>query len=76
MKKTDIAMIMLIASIGVIVAYLVAINIPFLKMPDNGIKVQTMTKITADVKEPSQTVFNGQAVNPTVEVIVGNGATN
>lgn len=74
MKKTDIAMLILITSIGVIVAYFIAINIPFLKLPENGVKVQTMSKITSEVKEPSDEVFNSQAVNPTVEVIVGNGS--
>lgn len=32
MKKSDIAMIVLIASLGVIVAYFVASNIPFLRV--------------------------------------------
>ena len=71
MKKTDIAMIILIASIGVVVAYFIAINIPFLKLPENGMKVQTMQAIQEDVKEPSEDVFNRDAINPTVEVIVG-----
>lgn len=73
MKKTDIAMIILIASIGIIVAYFIAINIPFLKVPEKGVKVQTIPVITAEVKEPSKAIFNELAVNPTVEVIVGNG---
>ncbi len=74
MKKTDIAMVILIASIGVIVAYFIAINIPFLKLPEEGVKVQTMSKISSEIKEPSESVFNDQAINPTVEVIVGSGA--
>jgi len=32
MKKTDIAMIILVASLGVIVAYVVASNLSFLKL--------------------------------------------
>lgn len=44
MKKTDIAMIILVASLGVIVAYVVASNLSFLKLPDSGIKVQTIRK--------------------------------
>ena len=75
MKKTDIAMLILIASVGVIIAYFIAINLPFLRLPENGVKVQTTTKITPDIKEPSDKVFNEQAINPTVEVIVGSGAT-
>lgn len=72
MKKTDIAMIILVASFGIIVAYLIAINLSFLKLPENGVKVQTIRKISSDVTQPNKDVFNKEAVNPTVEVIVGN----
>ncbi|PID33147.1 hypothetical protein CR969_02290 [Candidatus Saccharibacteria bacterium] len=71
MKKTDIAMIILVASVGVLIAYFIAINIPFLKLPDNGLKIQTVRKISSEVTKPSEKVFNDKAVNPTVEVIVG-----
>lgn len=71
MKKTDIAMIILVASFGIVVAYLIAINLSFLKLPENGVKVQTIRKISSDVTQPNKDVFNKDAVNPTVEVIVG-----
>lgn len=71
MKKTDIAMIILVATIGVVVAYIVAINLSFLRLPEQGVKVQTVRRLSADVKQPSEDVFNDQAINPTVEVIVG-----
>lgn len=71
MKKTDIAMIVLVASLGVIIAYLIASNMSFLKLPDNGIKVKTVRKISSDVTQPNKDIFNKDAVNPTVEVIVG-----
>ena len=71
MKKTDIAMIILVASLGVIVAYVVASNLSFLKLPDNGVKVQTIRKISSDVTQPSKDIFNDKAINTTVEVIVG-----
>ncbi len=73
MKKTDIAMIVLVASVGVLIAYFIAINIPFLKLPENGLKVQTIRKISSEVDKPSEKVFNDKAINPTVEVIVGGG---
>lgn len=76
MKKTDIAMIILIAGIGILIAYFIAVNIPFLKLPEDGVKVQTMREITAEVKEPSEQVFNAEAINPTVEVVVGSGGAN
>lgn len=76
MKKSDVAMIVLIASIGVILAYFVAVNISFLKVPEKGTEVETVQKITSDVVKPSEDVFNKDAINPTVEVLVGSGGAN
>lgn len=74
MKKTDIAMIILIASVGVIIAYFVATNLPFLKLPESGVKVQTVRTINAEIEQPDSAAFHKDAINPTVEVIVGSGA--
>lgn len=71
MKKTDIAMIVLIAGIGVLVAYLVATSIPFLRLPEKGVEVKTIRGITTEVNQPDESVFNTSAINPSVEVIVG-----
>lgn len=71
MKKSDYAMIILIASLGVVVAYLLAVNLSFLRPPQDGMKVQTMEQISSEVTEPSDKVFNKDAINPTVEVVVG-----
>jgi len=75
MKKTDIAMIILIAAIGVGVGYAVASNISFLKVPERGAQVQTVQEISPDVQKPDPNVFKSDAINPTVEVFVGQGAT-
>lgn len=72
MKKSDIAMIVLIASLGVIVAYFIASNIPFLRVPSSGVEVQTIPKISPDIEQPDKVVFHRDAINPTVEAIVGN----
>ena len=75
MKKTDIAMIVLIAGVGILIAYFIAVNIPFLKIPEQGVEVQTVDSIGAEISEPSKSVFNADAINPTVEIVVGgNGA--
>ena len=74
MKKTDIAMIILIASLGVLVAYFVASNLSFLKLPEQGVKVQTMRLIEDTIADPDEQVFHKDAINPTVEVIVGHNA--
>ena len=75
MKKTDIAMIVLIAGVGILIAYFIAVNIPFLKIPEQGVEVQTVDPIRSEISEPSNSVFNAEAINPTVEIVVGgNGA--
>ena len=71
MKKTDIAMIILIASISVVVAFFVASNIPFLQMPQRGTKVETVEKLSDTIDEPDSAVFNKEAINPAVETIIG-----
>ena len=74
MKKTDIAMLVLISTISIGIALFVASQIPLLKDPSkNPEKVKTMEAYTAEVVEPDKKVFNDQAINPTVQVIIGNG---
>ena len=71
MKKTDIAMIVLIASVAVMAAFFIGNSLPFLKPSEEGVKIQTIEAITPEVEEPDATVFNEDAINPTVEVVVG-----
>ena len=71
MKKTDIAMIILIASISVVVAFFVASSIPLLQMPQRGTKVETVEKLSNTIDEPDSAVFNKEAINPAVETIIG-----
>lgn len=74
MKKSDIAMIVLIASLSVMVAFFIANSIPFLKPNVKGVKIPTAERITSDVTAPSDQIFNKQAINPTVETIIGTPA--
>lgn len=71
MKKTDIAMIVLIAGISMLVTFLVADNISILKVSDKGTKVDTVEKIDGNLDEPSTKMFNSEAINPTVETVIG-----
>jgi mannitol-specific phosphotransferase system IIBC component len=70
MKKSDIAMIILIASISVLIAYFVAKAV-LGDVQNQSVKVKTAEPITSNVTEPDKTVFNTNAINPTVEVIIG-----
>ncbi len=71
MKKSDIAMIILIASISMLVAYFVSKSI-LGDVSNQSVKVKTAEKITTTVTQPDEKVFNKEAINPAVEVIIGN----
>ena len=70
MKKTDIAMVILIASLSVLIAYFVA-NALAGDMVSESVKVKTVDSISSEVSEPNKNVFKSDAINPTVEVIIG-----
>ena len=72
MKKSEIAMIILIASISMMIAFLVASNIPQLKPSDTGVDVEQVDPIKPDIaNKPSADVFNSNAINPTVQAVIG-----
>lgn len=73
MKNTDIAGIILIAAISMIVAYFVADTI-LGKPAAQSAKVKSVDTITSGVESPEASVFNKDAINPTVEVIIGQTA--
>jgi hypothetical protein len=74
MKNTDYAAIILIASISMLAAYFVADAV--IGRPGNeSVKVKTVEEVTADVQQPDASVFNKDAINPTVPVIIGDAAT-
>lgn len=72
MKKSDIAMIILIASISMLVAYFVAKAVVG-DTKNESVKVKTADPITTTITQPDTSVFNSNAINPTVEVIIGGG---
>ena len=66
MKKTDVAMIILIAGVCALIAFLVANQIPALKLDTKGDKVPTAEVLNTTVTPPSTEVFNGDSINPTI----------
>jgi hypothetical protein len=70
MKKTDIAMIILIASISVIGSFLIT-NAIVGKSTTKEKTAQDIVRIEVEDMTPDTTIFNGNAINPTVEVQVG-----
>lgn len=73
MKKTDIAMIVLIASISVLVAFF-GTRALFGEALLAEEKVKTIDVIDATIVEPDTAIFNEDAINPAVEVQVGSGS--
>lgn len=72
MKKTDIAMIVLIASMSMLVAYFIANSIPALKGGvGEEVTVKVADPIVADDINVDSRIFNDRAINPTVEVTIG-----
>lgn len=67
MKKTDIAMLVLIASISVVIAFFVAKAI-FGDVYTGTAKIKTIDKIESSIVEPSTEIFNKDAINPSVQV--------
>ncbi len=76
MKKSDIAMIILVASTSALIAFFVASQIPGLKVDEKGVKVPVAEKISEDVEKPDPKVFNKDAINPTVPTIIGGGESS
>ncbi len=74
MKKTDLAMIVLIAAVSVGVAYFVAHSL-LGGMSEEGVKVKTVDPITSVVEAPDKAIFNDNAINPSVEVNINQSDT-
>ena len=70
MKQSDIFTVIIIATVGTLVAYF-GVN-SLLGDPNmQSVKVKTIDVIEASVETPDPELFNFAAINPTVEVYVG-----
>lgn len=77
MKKSEIAMIILIASVSVFIAYFVG-NSLFGKITEAGTKVKTIETFSSNVDAPdaSSPIFKTGNINPTVPIEVTNPTTS
>lgn len=73
MKKTDIAMIFLIATACVLVAFFITRAVVGTPSSEE-VKVKTIEKIDATVTPPDTAIFNKDAINPAVEVQINPNA--
>lgn len=74
MKRTDLAMIILIAAVSAGIAYFVA-NSLFGGITEQGVKVKTVNPITSTIQPPDKAIFNSNAINPSVQVTINNTDT-
>lgn len=70
MKNSEIASIILIASISILVAYFTA-NSLFGSATDQTATVPVVERMTSDITPPDPTIFSPDAINPTVEIEIG-----
>ena len=71
MKKTDIALLVLIAGMGVLISFFIAKAL--LGDPqDDSITIKTTGTVTSDISYPDPAIFNSDALNPTVPTVIGN----
>lgn len=73
MKKTDLAMIILIASVSVLIAYFVGKSI-FGGASTGTVNVKTIDPISSTVEPPDPAIFNANAINPSVQVQIDSSA--
>ena len=70
MKKSDWALIVLIVAIVGVASYFIA-NALLPAPTKNPQTVPTAEAITSTIAEPSEKIFNKEAINPTVRVTIG-----
>lgn len=69
MKRTEIAMIVLVASLTMMLTFTLVQSV-FGDMVKQKVQVEKATPITQDITQPAKRIFNDRAINPTVEVCV------
>ncbi len=70
MKKNDIALIVLIASIALVSSYFL-LRAVVGEQRNEAVKVEVVEPITADITLPSTQIFNANSINPTVTIEIG-----
>jgi hypothetical protein len=70
MKKNDIALLILIASVTLVISFLL-VKAFFGEPSRNQTTVEKVDPISSTLTETPATVFNGKAINPTVVIQIG-----
>lgn len=73
MKRNDIALLILIVSITLVISFLI-VKALFGEPQNQATKVEKIEPISSQITEPSASIFNRNAINPTVVIQIGNPA--
>ncbi len=73
MKKNDIALIVLIVSMTLLVTYFIAKAIVG-EPKSQTAKVELVEPISAELVQPSNKIFKQDAINPTVDIQIGDSS--
>ena len=73
MKKNDIALIILIVSITLVATYFIAKAIVGEPKAQSA-KAEVVEPISAELIQPSSKIFNKDAINPTVDIQIGDSS--
>lgn len=71
MKRSDIALIVLVVSITLVISFLVVKAI-FGEPQNQAVRVEKVEAINPTIQQPQARVFNKEAINPTVVIQIGN----
>lgn len=73
MKRNDIALLILIVSITLVISFLI-VKAVFGEPQSVATKVEKVELISSQIVPPSSTIFNKNAINPTVVIQIGSPA--
>lgn len=74
MRKTDIFAVILTASIGTLITFIL-VNSLLGDPNDQSVTFNTVEAVDSALTDPDPEIFNADAINPTVEVYVGESQT-
>lgn len=75
MKQKDIAIIVVVGIVAAVISLLLTQMI-FISNDKKNMTAQTVEPISSEFKQPDNTVFNPDAINPTQLIQIGDSSNN
>jgi len=72
-KRNDIALLILIVSLSLVISFLI-VKAVFGEPQNQAVKAEVVQPISSQIVQPSSSIFNKNAINPTVVIQIGNPA--